>query len=54
MSQKSGIELAKQANSDGLLEASIGMAAINSLIDFYEKRYTEQNAFDILAEKRGR
>ncbi|MFP3975443.1 MAG: Rossmann-like domain-containing protein [Dehalococcoidia bacterium] len=51
LTQKSGIELARQANSDGLLEASIGMATINSLIDFDEERYTKQNVFDILAEK---
>lgn len=48
---KSALELAKYANSDHLLEASIGMAAVNSLIDIDETRCVEQNALDILAEK---
>jgi uncharacterized protein (DUF4213/DUF364 family) len=48
---KSALELAEYAKSDRLLEASIGMAAINSLIDIDETRCIEKNAFDILAEK---
>ena len=48
---KSALELAEYANSDHLLEASIGMAAINSLIDVDEARCIEKNAFDVLAEK---
>jgi len=48
---KSARELAKYAKSDRLLEASIGMAAINSLIDIDETRCVEKNAFDVLAEK---
>jgi len=48
---KSALELAKYAKSDRLLEASIGMAAINSLIDIDETRCVEKNAFDVLAEK---
>lgn len=48
---KSALELAQYANSDHLLEASIGMAAINSLIDIDETRCVEKNALDILAEK---
>ncbi len=47
---KSALELVEYAKSDHLLEASIGMAAINSLIDIYEVRCTEENAFDVLAE----
>jgi len=48
---KSALELAQYVRSDSLLEASIGMAAINSLIDIDEARCTERNAFDALAEK---
>jgi uncharacterized protein (DUF4213/DUF364 family) len=48
---KSALELAEYAKSDHLLEASIGMAAINSLIDIDEARCTEKNAFEALAEK---
>lgn len=48
---KSALELAKYANSDHLLEASIGMAAVNSLIDVDETRCVEKNALDVLAEK---
>ena len=45
---KSALELAEYARSDNLLEASIGMAAINSLIDIDEAKCIEENAFDIL------
>ena len=48
---KPALDLAEYAKSDHLLEASIGMAAINSLIDIDETRCVEKNAFDILAEK---
>ncbi len=48
---KSALDLAQCANSDNLLEASIGMATVNSLIDINEAKCTTQNAFDILAEK---
>lgn len=51
LTQKSALELAQYVESDNLLEASIGMAAINSLIDIDESKCTEQNAFDILAER---
>jgi uncharacterized protein (DUF4213/DUF364 family) len=47
----SALELAGYARSDHLLEASIGMAAINSLIDIDEERCVEKNALNILAEK---
>lgn len=40
---KSALELAQYVRSDSLLEASIGMAAINSLIDIDETRCTERN-----------
>ncbi len=48
---KQAAELIEYARSDGLLEASIGMATINSLIDVDEDKCVEKNAFDILAEK---
>ena len=48
---KPALELAEYAKSDNLLEASIGMAAINSLIDIDETRYMTENAFDVLAQK---
>ena len=51
LTHKSALELAEYAKSDNILEASIGMAAINSLIDIDETRCVEENAFDILARK---
>jgi len=48
---KSALGLAEYAKSDNVLEASIGMAAINSLIDIDEAKCVEENAFDILAQK---
>jgi len=48
---KSALELAEYARSDNPLEASIGMAAINSLIDIDEASCVEENAFDILAQE---
>ena len=48
---KSALELAKYAQSDNLLEASIGMATINSLIDIDEAKCDTENALDILAKK---
>jgi len=48
---KSALELAEYAKSDNVLEASIGMAAINSLIAIDEARCVEENAFDILARE---
>lgn len=48
---KSALELAEYAKSDNPLEASIGMAAINSLIDVDEASCVEENAFDILARE---
>ncbi len=51
MRGKSSIELAEFALSDNLLEASIGMATINSLIDIDEAKCSNVNAADILVEK---
>lgn len=47
---KPALELAKYAFSDNLLEASIGVAAINSLLDVDESLADEINAVDVLAE----
>lgn len=49
--ERSALELAQYATSDMLLEAGIGLAAINSLIDVDEKRCVELNAGDWLAER---
>jgi uncharacterized protein (DUF4213/DUF364 family) len=51
LTEKSITELMYLARSAKLLEASIGMATINSLIEIDEKRCSEVNAFDILAEQ---
>jgi uncharacterized protein (DUF4213/DUF364 family) len=45
------LELAQYARSDSVLEASIGMAAINSVIDIDEAKCIRENAFDVLARK---
>jgi len=44
-------ELARLALSPSLLEASVGMAAINSLIEVEEERCEKVNAFELLAKK---
>ena len=51
LTELSALQLAQYARSDNVLEASIGMAAINSLIDVDEVACIEENAFDILARK---
>ncbi|PXF58597.1 MAG: hypothetical protein C4B58_06265 [Deltaproteobacteria bacterium] len=51
LAQKTALEVMEYARSDNLLEASIGMAALNSLIEIDEQRCVELNAFEILAEK---
>ncbi len=51
LDKKLASELIQYARSDNTVEASIGVAAINSLIEVDEERCTELNAFDILAEK---
>jgi uncharacterized protein (DUF4213/DUF364 family) len=51
LTQKTALEVVEYARSDNLLEASIGMAALNSLIEMDEERCVELNAFEILAEK---
>jgi len=49
LTELSALELAQYARSDNVLEASIGMAAINSLIDIDEATCVGENAFDVLA-----
>ncbi|MDL1958207.1 MAG: DUF364 domain-containing protein [Deltaproteobacteria bacterium] len=51
LAQRAALEVVEYARSDNLLEASIGMAALNSLIEIDEDRCVELNAFEILAEK---
>ncbi len=51
LAEKSAFELALYSRSECLLEASIGMAALNSLIDIDESRCVEANAYEILVEK---
>ncbi|MDD5590330.1 MAG: DUF364 domain-containing protein [Dehalococcoidales bacterium] len=48
---KSVSEVVKMAYSERLLEASIGMAAINSLLEIDENRCEDLNAGDLIAEK---
>ena len=49
--KKSTLELAQMAYSEGILEAAIGMAAINSLLEIDEERCDNLNAGDLIAEK---
>lgn len=51
LTEKNAFELALYSRSEHLLEASIGMAAINSLIDIDESRCVEANAYEVLLEK---
>ena len=51
LTRKAASELAEYAKSESLLEASIGMATINSLIDIDESKCVEKNAFEIILEK---
>jgi len=48
---RSSLELCQLAFSDSVLEAGIGMAAINSLLDVDEKRCEELNAGQLLIER---
>jgi len=45
------LELARMAYSEGILEAAIGMAAINSLLEIDEGHCEDLNAGDLIAEK---
>jgi hypothetical protein len=49
--EKSAQELAQWALSDNILEASIGITAMNSLLDIDEARVEQINAADIIARE---
>jgi uncharacterized protein (DUF4213/DUF364 family) len=49
--QKSAQELAHWVLSDNLLEASVGIAALNSLIDIDEDKTVKVNAADVIAHE---
>jgi len=49
--EKVALGLARMARSDSELEAAIGMATINSLIEVEEARCVELNAADLIQEK---
>jgi len=49
--QKSAQELAHWVLSDNLLEASIGIAAMNSLLDLDESRMEQVNASEVIARE---
>ncbi len=49
--QKSAWELAQMAYSDNILEAAIGMATINSLLEIDEQHCSELNASALIAER---
>jgi uncharacterized protein (DUF4213/DUF364 family) len=51
LEQKSVQELAQWVLSDNLLEASLGMAAINSLMDIDESRMVQINAAEVIARE---
>ncbi len=51
LTRKMALELAEYARSNRPLEASIGIATINSLIDIDETKCVEKNAFAIILEK---
>lgn len=48
---KSALELAEFARSDNPLEASIGVAALNSLIEMDERQSVQVNAGEVLLER---
>ena len=51
LTQKKAFELAEFALSGNTLEASIGIATINSLLDVDESRCIDLNAYDVLADR---
>ncbi len=51
LEQKTARELAEWARSPDMLQASIGVAAINSLLDVDEEKAVQINAADVLAEQ---
>ena len=51
LTEKRALELVELARSENTLEASIGMATVNSLLDVDEARCVDLNAYDVLADK---
>ncbi len=51
MAGRSALELARLAHSESSLEAGVGLAAINSLLEVDESRCVELNAGDLLIER---
>lgn len=51
LTNKSGLELAEYVFSDNLLEASIGMATINSLIQIDNSKVLKEDILEILHDK---
>jgi len=51
LTEKSAQELAKWVLSDNLLEASIGMAAVNSLLEIDEQSLQEINASEVIGRE---
>ncbi|MCC6147799.1 MAG: DUF364 domain-containing protein [Anaerolineaceae bacterium] len=51
MHHKSAQELARWALSDNLVEASVGMAALNSLLELDESRMEQVNASEVIARE---
>jgi len=49
--EKTALELARLAYSESILEAAIGMATINSLLEIDEEHCLNLNAGDLIAEK---
>jgi uncharacterized protein (DUF4213/DUF364 family) len=49
--EKSALELARMSYSNNILEAAVGMAAINSLLEVNDEQCLELNASDLIAEK---
>jgi uncharacterized protein (DUF4213/DUF364 family) len=48
---KGALELARMACSESLLEAAVGMATVNSLLEVNDEQCLELNASDLIAEK---
>jgi len=51
LTEKKALDLVAFARSKNTLEASIGMATINSMLDVDENQCVDLNAYDVLAEK---
>ena len=51
LEEKTAQQLAEWVLSDNFLEASVGMAAINSMIQVDEKKLVTKNAADVIAEQ---